>query len=243
MFPTAQISVNRNRMKTYGTCVYLKSGTNFEIELWNPRQFKVMARIEIDGKPISASGIIVNPGQRVYLERWIDEPRSFKFSTYEAEDSEEGKNATANNGRVKVVFYDEVTKNYFPSGYWPGAVITTTGGSFPPTTTTTDYFYSTNIIGGFANFSSNITASLNTSSSNIKSFETGITEKGDTSSQKLQESSGDFNTWASTTVEWQILPESAKPIEINKVRSYCTECGTRVRASSWKFCPSCGEKF
>lgn len=242
MFPTAQISVNRNRMKTYGTCVYLKSGTNFEIELWNPRQFKIMARIEIDGKPISTSGIIVNPGQRVYLERWIDEPRSFKFSTYEAEDSEEGKHATANNGRIKVIFYDEVTKNYFPSGYWPGAVITTTGGSFPPTSyLTTDYFYTTNIneVGGSVNFSSNITASL----SSEKSFETGITEKGETSSQDLQESSGDFNTWASNTVEWQILPESAKPVEINKVRSYCTECGTRVRASSWKFCPSCGEKF
>jgi rRNA maturation endonuclease Nob1 len=45
------------------------------------------------------------------------------------------------------------------------------------------------------------------------------------------------------TVNLQILPESAKPVEVEKIRSYCTECGTRSRSSSWKFCPSCGSKM
>ena len=75
------------------------------------------------------------------------------------------------------------------------------------------------------------------------SIETGRTEKGVASDQSFDETSGDFGTWPMMTISLQILPESAKPVEVEKIRSYCTECGTRVRSSSWKFCPSCGSKM
>jgi hypothetical protein len=235
--PTANITVNRNRAKSYGSSIYLKSGTHYEIELWNPTKLKVLTRIEVDGKPISSSGIVINPGQRVYLERWIDEPKKFLFTTYEAEDSPEGRSATANNGRIKVFFYDEVVRNYFPSGNFYGSIIgnSTAAGGYVYTTNNTglSYFADSNI--------SEIKTSKDLSFSS--SFETGLSEKGESSSQSLNEVSGDFNTWYRCYDEWQILPESQKPVEVSKIRSYCTECGTRVRSSSWKFCPSCGEKF
>ena len=39
--PTANIAVNRNRIKNYAERVYLKNGTHFEIELFNPKSTKI----------------------------------------------------------------------------------------------------------------------------------------------------------------------------------------------------------
>jgi hypothetical protein len=235
--PTATITVNRNRVKTYGTAVYLKSGTNFEIELFNPLQVRIMATIEVDGRMISTNGLVINPGQRVYLERWIDEPRKFKFETYDVENSSESRNAIANNGKVKICFYEEMSKMTYRSVNYN----TTNPPVFFDGSTA---FYSSTISSNTvltSTISSN--AVLNSNVRSSKSLETGRAERGEISNQHLDSTSGDFNTWTTATVEMQILPESQKPVEVEKIRSYCTSCGTRVRASSWKFCPSCGEKF
>lgn len=240
--PTANITVNRNRTKTYGSKIYLKSGTHYEIELFNPTKLKVLATIEIDGKSISSAGIILLPGQRVFLERWINEPRKFLFSTYEAEDSLEGKAATAENGKVKVLFYDEIVKNYFPAGtgdiYW----YYNTNSPFFGINIGETYTTCSNSPSTFTN-AVNYSSSIDFSASETKSFETGISEKGEKSSQKFAESSGDFSFLPSSYKEWQILPDSQEPVEAVKIRSYCPECGTRVRASSWKFCTNCGTKL
>lgn len=238
--PTATITVNRNRLKTYGNAVYMKSGTNYEIELYNPMSSRVLATIEVDGKLISSKGIVLKPGQRVYLERWIDEPKKFMFSTYEVEKTPEVMNAIANNGRVRVLFYQEsstttftATPNSFTGNlYYSNANLTV--GNFPSSFST-----------GSVNVKSCISTSDNFHLGSVcsTSIETGMSEKGDNSFQNLESTSGAFNTWTVSTAETQILPESQKPIEMEKIRSYCTGCGTRVRASSWKFCPSCGEKL
>jgi hypothetical protein len=265
MAPTATITVNRNRLKAYGSAVYMKSGTNFEIELYNPLTSRVLAIIELDGKHISSTGIVVNPGQRVYLERWIDESRKFKFSTYEVENSYESRRAIASNGKVKVTFYEEVNKYAHPTWGNHGVIFTTNGTGGPP------YYYNNTVTnGGSLNISSSNNMFLSDSSYSANfsgtlgdqglkgvrgaagpaglsgvpsSLETGRAEKGEISNQHLDSTTGDFNTWALVINEIQILPESQKPVEIEKIRSYCTDCGTRVRSSSWKFCPSCGEKL
>jgi len=246
--PTAHITVNRNRVKNYDSSVYLKDGTNFEIELWNPTTYKVLASIQIDGKSISTNGIIVKPGQRVYLERWIDNPRKFMFSTYEVENNQETKKAISENGRISISFYYENMKNFYPNGsYGNGLIYTNCGNSSQP------YYYnqvigSPNVSFGGTTVSDSFVFTTSTAiniagSLDTKSLETGRTEAGEKSSQIFIEETGDFNTWASQIVEWKILPESMKPVEVQKIRSYCTDCGTRVRASSWKYCPSCGKKF
>ena len=268
--PTAHITVNRNRVKNYDEKVYLKDSTHFEIELFNPLKVKALVSISIDGKAISERGIILSPGQRVYLERWIDTPKKFKFSTYSVENSEEAKEAISENGRVVITFHEEVVKNFYPNGMWNGSIITTND---QPYQYTTDYVYGkTNTplppLGGttvnhltYYSNTSNYTISGNLTTTNLTttqgvnltsrntsvagslSLETGRAEKGENSSQTFKEEIADFNTYAAKIVEWKILPESLKPIEISKIRSYCTDCGTRVRATSWKFCPSCGEKL
>ena len=275
--PTVHITTNRNRVKNYGSSVYMKSGTNFEIEIFNPTQGRLLSSIKIDGREISSNGIVINPGQRVYLERWIDEAKKFKFSTYEVENSGSAKKAIEQNGKIEVSLYTEIinlsnnwsnnwnsgTTNISNNYNCPYTLTTninnTFGGSFGGTTTTDMYYSNNNFNTGSASlFSASISGNINVSTRgcvgtngpdgpagvlNEKSIETGRTEKGEQSNQSFDSTSGDFSNWPFVNVILQILPESAKPVEVDKIRSYCTDCGTRVRATSWKFCPSCGEKL
>lgn len=258
--PTAAITVNRNRLKTYGEKVYMKSGTNFEIEFFNPFTSRVLAMVEIDGRSISSNGLVINPGQRVYLERWIDEAKKFKFSTYSVENSKEALQAISSNGKVKVSFYTE-SSTYsnlspfytsspsivYPSwtpGTLPGTIIYGGSGSITTNGAVIGQTTTTNLVNGqiTSTYTDSSVGTVNTAlySSQI---ETGRAEKGEKSSQEMNYTSGSFNYLACEVFEFQILPDAHRPVEAGKVRSYCTECGTRVRAASWKFCPSCGEKF
>jgi hypothetical protein len=265
--PTVHITTNRNRVKTYGSIAYMKSGTNFEIEIFNPTQGRLLSKIKIDGREISSNGIVINPGQRVYLERWIDEAKKFKFSTYEVENSAPAKKAIEQNGKIEVSLYSETINlsnnwiNWTNSGTtninnYPYTLTTNTfGGSFGGTTTTDLYYTNNSFYSSSMPLNSSLGCVGNNGPSGIrgkavtdgmlneKAVETGRTEKGEKSDQDFDETTGDFGSWPMMTVSLQILPESAKPVEVEKIRSYCTECGTRVRATSWKFCPSCGEKL
>lgn len=80
---------NRGRLKIYDDKnIYLSDKEVFEIELFNPTEKKVLAKIEINGKFISNNGLVLKPGQRVFLERFIDENKKFVFETYEVDNYE-----------------------------------------------------------------------------------------------------------------------------------------------------------
>jgi hypothetical protein len=255
---TAHISVNKNRVKIYrnvglsdhSPSVFLKDGQNFEIELYNPKKNSVLAKISINGKDISTSGFVLKPGQRVFIERFIDQAKKFTFSTYEVEDNSQNRQAIANNGEVEVRFYDEYAPftfsgNSITTSYptWPSTptYIYTNGnvgiGTSSPSTslhiggsTTNTAFYSTN-------------TTFTSSNSVAGSLETGRVEMGGTSNQNFGLACGSFNSWASSTDTIKIYPVSQKPIESSEIRNYCTNCGTRAKKTGWKFCPSCGSKF
>ena len=106
--PEAFVTVKKNRLKLYeNKNHYLKSKTNFEIELFNPTNESVLAKIWLNDKLMSASGIIVKPGQRVYLERFLDTPEKFQFNVFEVDDVKETKAAREKNGLVKVSFFNK----------------------------------------------------------------------------------------------------------------------------------------
>ena len=232
--PEAFITVKKNRLKLYeDKNHYLKNKSNFEIELFNPTSAKVLAKIWINDKLMSAAGIVVMPGQRVYLERFLDEPKKFQFNTYEVDDVKETEKAREKNGLVKVSFFGEVTSR---SNYWYG---TTAGnsllvGNAPLTTTTTTGTYTGNV-----SFTSGVISTSN-SAYNVKSVETGRVAEGGKSNQEFSNTSGNFSDYAWNTYEFHLLPESLKAIEASDIRNYCGECGVRIRKSSWKFCPNCG---
>lgn len=89
-----------------GKC-FLKNNSSFEIELFNPLTVSVLADIKLNGQSISKTGLVVKPGQRIYLDCFIDDRKKFKFSTYEVEDSKESSEATQKNGILEVFFYKE----------------------------------------------------------------------------------------------------------------------------------------
>lgn len=112
MVPTANIAVNKSRLKVYNNAgsmptYYLQKGQEFMIELANPTTDVVLAKVILNGKAISQGGLVLNPGQRVFLERYLDVAKKFLFDTYEVSGSAEMKAAIANNGDIKVEFYRE----------------------------------------------------------------------------------------------------------------------------------------
>ena len=110
--PTANIAVNKSRVKLYKKegdlpTYYLQKGQEFQIELFNPTTESVLAKITLNGNVISQGGLVLNPGQRVFLDRYLDVAKKFLFDTYEVANTQEVKEAIVNNGGFKVQFYRE----------------------------------------------------------------------------------------------------------------------------------------
>lgn len=108
-YPEAFITKGKQRIKQFGGTVYLKDGDNFEIEIFNPTAGYILAKISLDGKLISHSGLILRPGERVFLERYLDSNNKFLYSTYEVNGNNPVvQNAIKSNGNVKVEFFGEM---------------------------------------------------------------------------------------------------------------------------------------
>jgi len=115
--PEAYITKDKQRVKQFdkhGTTnvnrglVYLSNGDNFEIEIFNPTSNHILAQISLDGNSISRAGLVLRPGERVFLERYIDTNNKFIYSTYEVNGgNKQVQNAIAMNGLIKVEFFNE----------------------------------------------------------------------------------------------------------------------------------------
>lgn len=247
--PSAHIALNNNRLRSYADVIYLKDGDEFQIELFNPLQVSVLAKVWINNRLISNSGLVIKPGQRYFLDRHIDQNAKFKFSTYTVDPGQtpEVLESIKNNGSVKVEFYPE--KRFPQPLNWNG--ITTLPYTQPSWTTNPyDVMYTTNNanISGTAGVafyststSNNVGASINAHVSS--EIETGRIEKGSKSYQNFGTTNDTFEWYTCAISEWKILPDSHKPIEIKEIRNYCSGCGTRIKKQTWKFCPNCGDKF
>lgn len=264
----AYIAVKKNRVKHYPSSLagvqnatYLSDKQEFEIELYNPSTFTKLAKISINGKPISASGIVLKPGQRSFIERYIDTARKFLFETYEVENTTSGLAAIQNNGLIEISFYDEyVPPQYTPTYDWGHN--RGIGGQSVNSGQNINYLNQQNsslrrsrldtmdFMGQSAMFCSSSapeSATLNLSGGLQREIptvkETGTVEQGAVSQQKFTNYVGKFNTWITNTVTLKLLPYSEKPVEIGEVVCYCTECGTKNKGNKFKFCPTCGNKF
>jgi hypothetical protein len=148
-FPTAYLAVNKGRVKLYNKegempTYYLQGGQEFQIELFNPTQNTILAKIILNGKPISQGGLVLRPGVRVFLDRYLDVAKKFLFDTYEVSGTnDEVKEAIEKNGDFKVQFFNEsIPKpNYFSNLRTLGNI--TKSGSFGgPSTGNVNTYYS-----------------------------------------------------------------------------------------------------
>ena len=95
---------------TWSRVVYLENGTEFQIQLFNPHKFTIGAEIYINDEKLS-NRLVLKPGERVWLERYLDVKKKFKFSTYEVESNDPMvQEAIKDNGKIEVKFYREVRK-------------------------------------------------------------------------------------------------------------------------------------
>ena len=258
--PCAYITKGRQRIKQFGQNVYLKNGSEFEIELYNPSRQTVLSKIKINGELINGGGIILRPGERVFLERYIDVPNKFKFETYTVDTTNETMNAIANNGDVEILFYEE--QEIVTLGLNNPTITYRSYNNDNYNTPIGNNFYTTNGI-DFSNTNNSSISLTSMSLSNnttprslkyekreqperrlkSKSIETGRVEKGSSSDQSFTTVSKNFNSWTVSTSVWKILPESQKPIEKRDLIEKCPKCSTKVKKSSWKFCPECGSEL
>ena len=100
---------DRGRKSIKNGKVYLENGQEFEIELHNPLQNCVLCDIKLNGQSISKNGLVLRPGERFYLDCFIDDKKKFIFNTYEVENTEESEKAIEKNGLLEVFFYKEST--------------------------------------------------------------------------------------------------------------------------------------
>lgn len=240
--PTAYITNRKQRIKQYpNNHLYLNDGDEYEIELFNPLFNDILAKIYIDDNLISSGGIIIKPGQRIFLERYVDTPNKFKFTTYHVNGlNNEVKNAIKNNGNIKIKFYDK----YIPVENFPINNIDYTYWNSNPIYRSGTAIYNTEVHDTGISYTNISNSNYNISNYVSNTIETGKTEKGSYSNQKFVNSYESFNTVSFHSVNWKILPKSVKPHTATDINIlYCGNCGTKRKKQSHKFCPICGTKF
>lgn len=249
--PQVFVTKDRQRLKQYNNTVYLRDGDEFELELFNPTSEKVLAKIKINGYDLG-SGIVLRPGERVYLERYLDESKKFVFETYTVDGNDrQVQKAIADNGEVQVEFYKESHNQ--PLIWTSGTYTYPTYGSPTWTVDQPSVFYSHS--SGDATFKSCCTTNtgpdINLDAGDLEfdsiqvnaNMETGRVEKGGHSDQQLEYDGTPFNSWSTWRMTWKILPMSQKAKVREELAVYCTGCGAKRKKSSHKFCPHCGTKF
>ena len=261
--PNAHITKKKSRLKIYnGHVVFMEDKDNFEFEIHNPTTKTVLCKIKLNGDYISQSGLVLRPGERIFLERFLDTNNKFQFSTYSVNNTTENQSAITLNGDVRVEFYDEkivhinnLSLSHSGTGSFRpwnnttiGTNLTNTHGYISPQTFTTN-----GNVSGICSSSTQINANAyytNTSSIDLsiprtrskKSIETGRVEKGGKSDQNFQNSYEEFNSYTSHQILYKIQPLTTKNKTSQDIRQYCTECGVKTK-SNFKFCPSCGNKL
>jgi len=153
--------------------------------------------------------------------------------------------AIASNGDVQIEFYNETLPTWINT-LTGTSTSTVTLGNYPATftTTTSSQPYWQNI-GTSVNYSPTMDSNLrSTAFFSNSSFETGRIESGEKSNQSLINNSNfNFDWFTFHKVDWKILPHSQKPVEVSDLKKYCHGCGSKIKKSTYKFCPNCGTKL
>ena len=190
---------------------------------------------------ISTSKIVLDGGETIFLDRGPDSPYKFKFDVFDVENVAETKKARERNGKITVKWYKEIPSD--PVQYWLENI----------NQPRTKGIYGDSSVGfGAVNcyYNANIDVSFNTTTSTI---ETGRITEGSLSDKQFTTVNVEFHPWVTYVDNIQLMPISHNngkasefindSVAIKKVREYCSECGTRIRNSAWKYCAQCGHKL
>ena len=210
--------------------------------------------------------LVLKPGERIWLERYLSEAKKFLFSTYEVNgNNKQVQEAIAKNGEIKLEFFKEkeqqvyintpitcfdnwnpnqilYSKSIEPTTYCDAAIGDRSLGlcSTNAATYSVDTVISASCSATTLDGLKKNNTSINTSAKRSKSIETGRVEKGSHSNQKFQTINIDFEYWPFKAETIKILPASQKPVFKNDlIKKYCSNCGRKLNPK-YKFCPYCG---
>jgi hypothetical protein len=238
--PTLFITKDKQRVKQHGNqTVYLKNGEEFELELFNPTTKKILAQITLNEVSLG-NGIILRPGERVFLERYLDDAKKFIFETYTVDkNNKQVLDAIKNNGKVSVRFYEELTNNIVwnngsstvwinhndyvggdPDWHIPTVTCEASNGSIDISGSQCNYSATVTPTNGNITYTSGVDMLVMDSAPAIDhsdkyttpfvTRETGRIEKGSDSDQEFDYDGTPFNSYPSWTDEWHIQPFSEK---------------------------------
>lgn len=223
---------DRGRKSIKNGKVYLKHGEEFEIEIFNPLTDCVLADIKLNGSSIAKNGLVIKPGQRFYLDCFIDDNKKLVFGAYEVENAEETNDAVAKNGLLEVFFYKEsvvsinnwrsrfdrliVERHYYPyTTTVPTTFPTIWCGTGTPLQFGTDKTIGQNTT-PFAGTTVNSLYSRGGKFSSA-SIETGRAERGTDSEQKFDEVDMEFESLYISSTSMLLLPKSRKPADTSEL--------------------------
>lgn len=241
--------------------VYMNDGDEFQIQLFNPENVTVGCTIYINGKLMSQRKIVLRPGERVWLDRYIDTPDKLKFSTYKVGKSKAAQEAIKNNGEIKVDFYKEqeirpeikltsISYDPWDIGKPLGDPIGVYNYSEPYSvcgaSEITCGLNSCVNSASAADLSdiSTMFSSLQCSEDKVsRHIETGRVEHGGHSEQEFRNVNKEFEWFPYHSEEVKILPMSQKPVRPNDLKKrFCPYCGKKLK-DTFKFCPFCGKEL
>lgn len=150
----SHLAINKSRLKEFRTNsternYYLNDGTEFQIELFNPFTTAIGLKINVNGKPISNSFLVLYPAQRVWLERDFTSDNKFKFIVYEVEKNNPVvEKIIEENGKIEIEFYREIEKRnstftYSPNITWYNSHSNPTSGVGTSIEWNNDFVYTT----------------------------------------------------------------------------------------------------
>lgn len=267
-FNYSHLAINKSRLKEFTNkgewnstrTFYLTGDTEFQIELFNPTDEPIGAKIFINGKAMSSSFLVLYPGQRMWLERDFISKDKFKFIVYEIDKNDAAAvEAASNNGKVSIQFYKQRKESLWDifKAANPGPYIYTTGDSpYKPLDIRWENTCGADATGCSRNISSAYYANaaintvLDSSITTLRGIdgectytscstdkvepemkETGIVGRSENrSSQEFKDVSMEFELLPFRTEFMQMLPMSEKLL---------TKEDTKIR----KYCPYCGKKL
>ena len=109
----AKVAVHKSLLKEYlnssnDRIVYMDNGTEFQIQIFNPYTYTIGVSLSFNNNVQGNSNLLVlRPGERVWLDRYLDNESHLLFSTYEVGNSQAVKEAIKDNGNLCIKFYKE----------------------------------------------------------------------------------------------------------------------------------------
>lgn len=248
--PSVSITSNRNELKLYERVIYLNDGDNFELRFFNPLNEKIGVEIVFNGIRKGDGYLILNPGQDITLDRFLDEQRKMVYQTYLIDgNNKDAVDAIENNGEITFNFYKEKTHKIQTRKVYTKSIYDGFLGDYTNNTiinnpanysSTTRCIYNSTTTDGL--FSS-ITNDLGTKSFETERIETGRVEMGEESTQRLTTVNLDFERISFYSLSYKIKPRSTMNKTVKEIREYCVNCGYRLRNEKWKYCPKCGSNI